>query len=814
MAINENIVAELKAASFNRIEKIKSSLVSITPSICVHRAQLITESYKETESNPVVLKRAKALDKILCKMPIYIEDEQLFAGNQANKPRSAPIFPEYSVTWLEKELETMSSRSGDKFQSTTGDRAELRKIFPYWKGKTLQERAYVLQPEEVHRATQIGVIEWEGNVTSGEGHITVDYPKIVNLGLNGFLKEVEQGLEKLDLSEPENLNKMQFYNASVIAINAVMKFINRYATLADNLQIMENNQKRKNELSLLAKICKKISSEAPDTFHEALHLAWFIHLILQIESNGHSFSFGRIDQYLYPFYVNDKEAGRITDIEVLELIECFFLKIFTINKIRSYSHTLVVSGYPTYQNICVGGQTSNAEDATNELSYIFLEALADIKLSEPNFYIRVHDNMDEKFLRRAAEVVRTGFGMPAFVNDKVIIPSLLNRGVELADAMDYSTMGCLEVSVPGKWGYRANGKSKFNLLKVLEIMLHGGYDPVTKRRLNECDQKLGNFSNFKEVMSAWKKQIQYYTRLHIIADNTNSLATEQLTPDVLCSVFVSDCIKRGRLITEGGAKYDMQSGSQIGLANVANSLASVKKLIFDDKLITQEELKKALEENFQSEESKRIFDLLNNRVPKYGNDNDYVDLIAKESYDVYCMEISKYKNNRYGKGPIGGNWFPATVTISSNIPAGKKVGATPDGRMAFTPTADGCSPVHNTEKRGPTAVIRSVDKLSTLLITGGNLLNCRLMPSSIEGDDGIQRIASLIKSHFRLNGWHIQFNTVDTKTLKDAQEYPENYKDLTVRVAGYSALFVALDKDVQNDILDRMEYRLDRHKYH
>jgi formate C-acetyltransferase len=759
-----------------------------------------------------VLKRAKTLDKILSKMPIYIEDGQLIAGNQAGKPRTAPIFPEYSVTWIENELETMASRSGDKFQSTAEDRDELRKIFPYWKGRTLQERANVLQPEEVHRATEIGVIEWEGNVTAGEGHITVDYPRIVNLGLNGFLKEVEQESEKLDLSEPENLNKMQFYKAGVIVIKAVMNFINRYATLADNLRSMEKKQKRKSELGLLAELCKRISSEAPDTFYEALHLTWFIHLILQIESNGHSFSFGRIDQYLYPFYLKDREAGRITDTEVLELVECFFLKLFTINKIRSYSHTLVVSGYPTYQNICVGGQTSNAEDATNELSYIFLEALADVKLSEPNFYIRVHDNMDDKFLRRAAEVVRTGIGMPAFVNDKVIIPSLLNRGVELEDAMNYSTMGCLEVSIPGKWGYRANGKSKFNLLKVLEMMIHGGYDPVTKKRLNESSQKLGNFSSFEEVMDVWKKQIRYYTRLHIIADNTNSLATEQLTPDVLCSVFVSDCIKRGRLITEGGAKYDMQSGSQIGLANVANSLAAVKKLIFDDRLITQDELRKALEEDFQSKEGKRVYNLLTNRAPKYGNDDDYVDLIAKESYDAYCIEIAKYKNNRYGRGPIGGNWFPATVTISSNIPAGKKVGATPDGRFAFTPTADGCSPVHNTEKRGPTAVIRSVDKLSTLLITGGNLLNCRLMPSSIEGDDGLQRIVTLIKSHFRLNGWHIQFNTVDTETLKEAQEYPENYKDLTVRVAGYSALFVALDKDVQNDIIDRMEYRLERDK--
>jgi len=809
--MKEEIMGIHKISYDTRLERmirIKENLVSIQPSICVHRARLITEAYRESEADPVVLKRAKALDKILRNMPIYIEDHQLLAGNQASKPRSAPIFPEYSVTWLENELETLDSRSGDTFQSTPEDRAEIRKVFPYWRGKTLQERANVLQPDEVHRATEIGVIEWEGNVTAGEGHITVDYSKLVKVGLTGFLSEVEQALKELDLAEPENLNKRLFYKASIICLKAAMHFIARYAKLADELKDLEKNPKRKEELVRLSQVCSKIASGVPENFYEALHLIWFVHLILQIESNGHSFSFGRIDQYLYPFYQSDKLQGTITNEEVLELVECFFLKIFTINKIRSYSHTLVVSGYPTYQNICVGGETGNGEDATNELSYIFLEALADTRLSEPNFYIRVHDNMDEKFIRRAAEVARMGFGMPAFVNDKVIIPSLLNRGVALDDAMNYATMGCLEVSVPGKWGYRANGKSKFNLLKVLELALNGGHDPITGKALNQSDRRLGNFENFDQVMNAWKEQIKYYTRLHIIADNTNSLTTEQLTPDVFCSVLIADCINRGKLITEGGAVYDMQSGSQIGLANVANSLAALKKAIFEDKLMTQDELKTALENDFKGPNGEQVRNQLINKAPKYGNDDDYVDLIAKESYDAYCLEVSKYKNNRFGKGPIGGNWFPATVTISSNIPAGKKVGATPDGRHAFTPTADGCSPAHNTEHKGPTAVIRSVDKLSTLLITGGNLLNCRLMPSSLKGDEGIMRLVALIKSHFKLYGWHIQFNTIDTKTLKEAQKHPEKYRDLTVRVAGYSALFVALDKDVQNDIIDRMEYSL------
>jgi formate C-acetyltransferase len=571
---------------------------------------------------------------------------------------------------------------------------------------------------------------------------------------------------------------------------------------------MTTEPSRREELDQISRICKKISNQQPDTFYEALHLSWFVHLILQIESNGHSFSFGRLDQYLYPFYKKDIEQGTITPEVALELVECFYLKLFTINKIRSYSHTLVVSGYPTYQNICVGGQTVNGEDATNELSFVFLEALADVRLSEPNFYIRVHENMSERFLRRAAEVVRMGFGMPAFVNDKVIVPSLMNRGVKYEDAMNYSTMGCLEVSVPGKWGYRANGKSKFNLLKVLELALNGGTDPVTKKELNQGDRELGSFQSFDQVMEAWKDQIRFYTRLHVIADNTNSLATEHMTPDVFCSVLVADCIRRGKLLTEGGAVYDMQSGSQIGLANVGNSLAAVKYAIFEENVVSQDDLKRALENDFKGEEGQKIRNILINKAPKYGNDDDYVDNLTKESYDVYCREIANYKNNRYGKGPIGGNWFPATVTISSNVPAGKKVGATPDGRYAFTPTADGCSPAHNTEKKGPTAVIRSVDKLSTHLITGGNLLNCRIMPSNLKGEEGIDRLVALLKSHFKLYGWHIQFNTIDTETLKEAQEAPEEYRDLTVRVAGYSALFVSLDKDVQNDIIDRMEYSL------
>jgi len=474
--------------------------------------------------------------------------------------------------------------------------------------------------------------------------------------------------------------------------------------------------------------------------------------------------------------------------------------------VRPWSHTLVVAGYPTYQNICIAGQTQDGHDATNELSYLFLDALGEIKLSEPNFYVRYHHNCPEELLVKCAEIIRMGFGMPALVNDEVIVPSLMNRGVSLEDALNYATMGCLEVSVPGKWGYRANGKIKFNLLKVFELALNGGKDPVTGIGLCPGSADLENFKSFDEVMDAWKTQLKYYTKLQVIADNINSIALEEMTPDVFCSAFIENCIGRGKPISEGGAIYDMQSGTQIGVVNVGNSLAAIKKLIFEDKKITGKELKIVLENNFKGIDGEKVRQILINLAPKYGNDEDYADQITKEAYDYYCKDISNYKNARYGKGPIGGNWMPSTVTISSNVPAGKAVGATPDGRKAGEPTTDGISPMHGTEKKVPTAVFKSVTKLSTLLMTGGQLLNMRISPSALADNEGLNRMIAMIRSFFRLRGWHVQFNTISTDILRDAQKNPEKYTDLVVRVAGYSALFVALDPDVQEDIIGRMEH--------
>jgi formate C-acetyltransferase len=792
----------------DRIKKLKNDVISTIPTICIERARLITESYKETESFPTVIRRAKALEKILLNMSIYISEGELIVGNQASKPRSVPIFPEYSWDWIEKEIDSFDKRPSDKFLIDQTAKKELLEILHYWKGKTLKDRVLNTQTYEVLKASEVGVIEWEGNVTSGEGHIVVDYETALNKGLKGIIKEAENELKSLKYFNPDDLIKKSFLEAVIISLNAVARFIKRYANLAQDMAKSQIDVRRKEELQKIAEICFNISECSPKTFYEAIQLVWFIHLVLQIESNGHSVSLGRFDQYMYPFYLRDINCGRLTREEALELIECLYIKLFSINKIRPWSHTQFVSGYPTYQNMVVGGQTKDGKDATNDISYLCLDALADVRLSEPNFYVRYHDNIPEDFMRKCVDVIKMGFGMPALVNDKVIIPSLMNRGVALEDAMNYSTMGCLEVQVPGKWGYRANGKSKFNLLKVLELALNNGRDPRTGIQLCPGDGELISFKSFDDIMKAWEKQLKFYMELQITADNINDLAMEELVPDPFCSALVQDCIKRGKTIKEGGAVYDMISGAQVGIANVGNSLYAIKKLVFDDKVISLQQLKEALESNFEGVNGERIRQLLLNRVGKYGNDDDNVDEITKRSYDYYINNISNFKNTRYGRGPIGGIFYPSTVTISANVPCGLIVGATPDGRRSGEPTADGISPVHGTEIKGPTAVIKSAAKFPTYLITGGQLLNMRFAPTTFKNEEDINKFINLIQTFFDLYGWHIQFNVVSTKILKEAQKNPDKYRDLVVRVAGYSALFVTLDPKVQSDIISRMEYEI------
>ena len=792
-----------------RIARMREKIISAKSTVCTERAKFYTEAYRENEELPVILRRALALEKTLGSMTVFIDEGELIVGNQSSAVRAAPIFPEYVTSWILKELDEFDKRPGDAFYVTENQKSELRELCRYWEGKTLIERGHsIMSPlnREIHDS---GIIRAEGNLTSGDAHIAVNLEKILRIGLPGFLKETEAARMAVSKGDPENEKKLSFYNALEISLSAFINFILRFGSLAGRLAAGETDVERKNELIVIAKNCRNIASGPPSGFYEALQLTWFVQLVLQIESNGHSVSLGRLDQYLYPFYLRDREAGLISDEFVLELLENTWLKLLSVNKIRSWSHTRYSAGGPLYQNVTIGGQTVSGQDAVNRLSFLILDSVGRMKLTQPNLSVRFHKNIDHRFLQECINVIGKGFGMPAFNNDEIVIPSLIELGVSREDAYNYSAIGCIEIAVPGKWGYRCTGMSFLNFMRVFLAAMNDGLDTMSGKRFFPGTGSFSDFSTFDELMKAWKHQVSLYTRASIEIDTAVDHALEELVPDILCSAFVDDCIERGRTIKEGGSVYDFISGLQVGIANLGNSLAAIKKLVFEEKLIDRELLSENLKNNFQGKEGERIRQILLNYAPKYGNDDDYVDKLLVEAYNCYIEELPAYRTTRFGRGPVGCAYYAGTSSISSNVPSGAVVPATPDGRKAFTPLAEGCSPTSGTDIMGPTAVFKSVSKLPTGKITGGVLLNQKLSPSALSNETQREKLISILQTFFAtLKGWHVQYNIVSRETLLAAKKNPENYRDLVVRVAGYSAFFTTLSPDTQDDIIARTEQTL------
>ncbi|ABR32889.1 glycyl radical protein [Clostridium beijerinckii] len=790
----------------DRMHNFREELLNAKSMVSVERARLTTESYKEHADKPMVLRRALCLENILKNMTIFIEDNSIIAGNQAESNRSAPIFPEYAMDWVINELDEFEKREGDIFYITEESKNVLREIAPFWEHKTLKDRGLAGMPAESRIFYDLGIIKAEGNITSGDAHIAVNYETVLNLGLINYKERTEKKLKELDLTDYRNLNKSYFYRAILIVLDAVAAFAKRYADLALELAEKESDVNRKEELLEMSRILNKVPYYPAETFHEAVQSLWIIHLVLQIESNGHSLSYGRMDQYLNPFYEKDLKLGKITEDSATELLTNLWLKTFTINKIRSWSHTRFSAGSPLYQNVTVGGQTVDKKDEVNPLSYLILKSVAQTKLPQPNLTVRYHKGLSDDFMKECIEVVRLGFGMPAFNSDEVIIPSFIEKGVDEKDAYNYSAIGCVEVAVPGKWGYRCTGMSFLNFPKSLLIALNDGVDPESGTKLCEGVGHFKDMTTFDEVMKAWDKIIREFTRHSVIIDSCADLAIEEVTADVLCSALTDDCIERGLNLKEGGAVYDFISDLQVGIANLGDSLAAIKKCVFEDKSFTQAQVWDALLNNFEGEDGKRIQDILLNDAPKYGNDDDYIDLLLREAYEIYIDEIKKYKNTRYGRGPIGGCYYAGTSSISANVPQGAGTLATPDGRKAGEPLAEGCSPSHAMDKNGPTAVFKSVSKLPTHDITGGVLLNQKVTPQMLSKESDREKLILLIRTFFnRLEGFHVQYNVVSRDTLLDAQKHPEEHRDLIVRVAGYSAFFNVLSKQTQDDIIERTE---------
>jgi len=786
-----------------RTARIRERLINTQPSVDTERAVLTTESYRAHEQDQVVLRRAYMLDNVLRNMSIYIDPDALLAGNQASGDRAAPIFPEYAMDWVVDELDKFDKRDGDRFTITEENKAILRDMYPYWKGRTLQDKGYAAFPERARLFYDLGIIKTEGNITSGDAHIAVDYGRVLREGLQSYRERVIGQQNRLELANFEDLKKSYFYRSILIVLDAVEAYALRYASLAEE-QAKSAAPQRAKELLEIARICRKVPMQPADTFHEALQSVWMLHVILQIESNGHSLSYGRLDQYVYPYYEKSRKDG-MSEEQAGELLENLWLRTFTVNKIRSWSHTRFSAGSPLYQNVTVGGQTVDGKDAVNPLSYQVLRSVARCHLPQPNLTVRYHKGLSDEFMQECIQVIRCGFGMPAFNSDEIIIPSFLDIGVKKEDAYNYSAIGCVEVAVPGKWGYRCTGMSFINFPKTLMIALNDGIDIDSGKRVFGGVGHFLNMGSFDDVMHAWDVFIREFARQAVVLDSSADMVLEQETPDILCSALTEDCIARGKHLKEGGAVYDFISDLQVGIANLGDSLAAIKKCVYEDKSISREELWDALLNDFAGERGEEIRRLLL-AAPKYGNDEDSVDSLVVKGYESYIDEISKYKNTRFGRGPIGGKYYAGTSSISANVPQGAGTCATPDGRHRGDPLAEGCSPTHAADVNGPTSVFKSVSKLKTDKITGGVLLNQKVSPSMLEKPRDRQKLLLLLRTFFNvLHGFHVQYNVVSRETLLDAQAHPENHKDLIVRVAGYSAFFNVLSRQTQDDIIARTE---------
>ena len=828
-----------------RIDRLVDTLYKKMPEIESARGILVTESYKKTEDLPIIKRRSAAFAHILENLPIVIRDGELVVGSATVAPRGCQVFPEYSYEWLEAELDTVSTRAADPFYISEKTKAELRAIYPWWKGKTCSDLAKAnMAPEAYAAFTEHNVFTPGNYFYNGIGHVCVQYDKVLKIGYRGIIAEAKAAIDKLDFADAEYVQRKNFLDAVVESCEAVIEYARRYSRLARELAGKENDPERRRELETIAKNCAHVPEFGATTFHEACQSFWFVQLLLQIESSGHSISPGRFDRYMYPYYKADVDAGRITREAAQELLDCIWVKFNDINKVRDAVSADGFAGYGMFQNLIVGGQDEHGMDSTNALSYMCLEAAMHVPLPQPSISIRVWNGSPEDLLIKAAALTRLGTGLPAYYNDEIIIPSIMARGLTLEDARDYCIIGCVEPQKGGKtdgW----HDAAFFNMCRPLELAFSNGMDKGKKIGPETGD--VATMTTFEEFYNAYKAQQSYMIKLLVNANNAIDSAHAKRCPLPFQSCMVDDCIGRGKSLQEGGAVYNFTGPQGFGIANNTDGLIAVKQLCFDEKKVTMAEMREALKANFgygiegtaaekltveiavelakegiditpaaietiyrevttasaiddaTKARYKEIKRLIEDTCPKYGNDIYEVDMFARDVANTYTKEVEKYKNVR------GGIFQAGLYPVSANVPLGGTTGATPDGRLAYTPLADGIGPASGRDVKGPTATANSVAKLEQCVASNGTLLNQKFHPSALEGMKGLTKFVSLIRSYFDQKGMHVQFNVVTKETLLDAQKNPEKYKTLVVRVAGYSALFTTLSKSLQDDIINRTE---------
>ncbi|EPG7395035.1 formate C-acetyltransferase [Enterobacter cloacae] len=762
----------------NRIPRLKNALFANPREISLERALLYTASHQQTEGEPVILRRAKATAHILDHVEIAIRDEELIAGNRTVKPRAGIMSPEMDPYWLLKELDQFATRPQDRFEISDEDKQTYREVlYPYWENRSMKDFINSQMTEEVKAA--VGTQIFSVNQTDkGQGHIIIDYPRLLHNGLGPLVAEMRERCAR----DTQNT----FYAAALILLEASQRHILRYAALAEELA-QSSDATRREELLAMADISRHNAQHKPQTFWQACQLFWYMNVILQYESNASSLSIGRFDQYMLPFYQASLTQG--DDPAFLkELLESLWVKCNDVVLLRSTSSARYFAGFPTGYTALLGGLTENGRSAVNVLSFLCLDAYQSVQLPQPNLGVRVNELIDRPFLLKTAETIRLGTGIPQIFNDEVIVPAFLNRGVSLEDARDYAVVGCVELSIPGKT-YGLHDIAMFNLLKVMEIAMQE----------NEGNSGL----TYEGLIEHIRARINHYIALMVEGSNICDIGHRDWAPVPLLSSFISDCLETGKDITDGGARYNFSGVQGIGIANLSDSLHALKGLVFEQQRLSFDELLAVLKANFATPEGEKVRARLINRFEKYGNDIDDVDNISAELLRHYCKEVEKYRN------PRGGIFTPGSYTVSAHVPLGAVVGATPDGRLAGEQLADGgLSPMLGQDMQGPTAVLKSVSKLDNYLLSNGTLLNVKFTPATLEGDAGLQKLADFLRAFTQLKLQHIQFNVVNAETLREAQRRPQDFAGLVVRVAGYSAFFVELSKEIQDDIIRRTAHQL------
>ena len=780
----------------SRSQILRSRIVESKTHLSIERARLYTDSMRATQGEPQIVRQARALAHVLEDIPVRIHPDELVVGIVTDKTRGAMIYPEAHGSRVISELEELKTRDRRAIEVAPDDiRSVLEDIAPYWTDISMLAQAEKRTPEKIMETLYTGSV-FLLTEAAGFGHLSINYPMLFSIGFERFSKIAEERIGEYSSAEDaESISKVHFYSAARITANALVKFASRYSRKAAAMAKNENDLKRKEELERIAEICRQVPAKPPRNFHEAIQFIRFTHLALSIETyDGQAISMGRIDQYLQPFYENDIESGTLTREEALELVEMLWIKTNEHVPVFDSFTGLYFEGLLTTQAATIGGFNREGIDTTNDMTYLILEATRDVALPLPNLHVRIHRKTPPHLLREIAAVIAAGVNNIALFNDETIVKSWERQGIPTEEARNYATVGCVELAPFGN-SFTSSDAALFNLAMCLELAMNSGKTLLLGSELGLDTGDPIQWQSMDDVIQAFRKQVSYLVGLMAEGSACFEQLNMELMPTPLLSLCVEDCFERGRDITTGSARYNFTGVQGVGMADVADSLAALDQLVFREKRVSMNELISALRDGFEEYEPLR--QLLLNKAPKYGNDDEMADTYAQLVARIYSEEVEKHKTIR------GGSFISGMYSVTTHNAFGLFTGALPSGRLPSTPLSNGASPVVSAPVNGMTAVLRSVTSIDYTLYSNGMAFTLSLDPSYIAGDDGLESIVSLLKSYVELGGMHIQFNLVDPETLRDAQTNPSSYRNLIVRVAGYSAYYVDLGKAVQDEIIGR-----------